>query len=419
MSSTSTNSTTFTGVITRICNFKYGFLSSDEHANIFFHFSELSDDAKAFVEVGTTVTFTTKPNGDKVQATGLQVTSAPGDNKFKDLEGVVQNGMQSRGFCFIKSDDETTYLFHSENLVNDDTSKEAGNTVVEGHKVIFDAQFNHKHSPPKPFATNVRIVPGQAEKNTESATLEHMPMRSSTTWQRSSRLGMDAADELSASPPRKLTRNSSVRDRASALSASAPVRRWSRTTNVTGEKLSDKPAGGLNMKSTTCKFGKRCTNKSCWFEHPNGRTIDGTATLTDEDNTSSGDEEAKITSMGKASLSLLVKAIVADTGKSSYLNVRNALQKAEYVGRALTREEKHSVGEILEELEGSSPTINTTKPRESFSRASSSNKAWSRGTGRSSFSRASFTGGRVSLADMCRDPSIHSRLSTANTGTCA
>merc|ERR1711865_906173 len=235
---------------------------------------------------------------------------------------------------------------------------------------------------------------------------------------------MGEADESrdSLSPPRKLNRNSSIQDRASAFKAQGPVRRWSRTTNTNGEggggeayNNKSSNAGGIDMKNNVCRFGKRCTNKSCWFEHTNGRAMDGTATLTDED--SSSDDTVKVSSMGKASLRLLVRAIVADTGKSSYLNVRNALQKPDQVGRDLTREEKNSVGEILEELESSaSASPKTITKRNSITREPSA-KAWSssRGTGRSSFSRGSFTGGRVSLADMCRDPSIHSRLSSANT----
>jgi len=401
----------YSGVITRICNFKYGFLSSDEHANLFFHFSELSDEAKAFIDTGSSVTFTTQPNGNnKLKAVGLQVIST--ESKFKNLEGEVTSGMQARGFCFIKSGD-VIYLFHSQNLVNDDASKEAGNTVTEGHKVLFDAEWNHKHSPPKPFATNVRIVTGQTELNATSAALEQQP----SNWQRGSRLGMDAA----TSPPRTLTRNSSVRDRASALKSTGPARRWSRTTNI-GDKMPSGNAGGLNMKSTGCKFGTRCTNKSCWFEHPNGRTMDGNVTEGGADE-SSDEESAKVFSMGKASLRLLVKAIVADTGKSSYLNVRNALQSAAYVGRALTGKEKDSVGEILEEGNSSlnSPKISMRGSLTTTFSAPGA-KTWSRGTGRSSFtnSRASSTGGfvrkSISLADMCRDPSIHSRLSSANSG---
>ena len=252
-SATTTPPATYTGVITRIFDFKYGFLSSDDHTNLFFHFSELTDDAKAFIETGTTVTFATAPNGsDKLKAVGLQVTSAPGDNKFKNLEGEVQNGMQARGFCFIKSGEEI-YLFRSDYLVNDDSSKEAGNTVAEGHKVIFDASYNHTYSPPKPFALNVRIVPGQTELNAASAALEELPMgtaRSSATWQRGSRLGMEADESRdSLSPPRKLNRNSSIQDRASAFKAQGPVRRWSRYGEGGGEASKSSNAGGIDMKN--------------------------------------------------------------------------------------------------------------------------------------------------------------------------
>merc|ERR1719284_422985 len=368
----SSTTTQHTGVITRICNFKYGFLSSDEHANIFFHFSELSDDAKAFVEPGQQVTFQTAPNGDnKIKAVKLQVISAAGDNKFKNLSGMVSSDMNARGFTLILEDETLdTYLFHATNLVNDEASKDAGNTVTEGHRVTFDAEWNHKHTPPKPFATNVRIVSGQTELNKVSSALEQQPMqpsRESSAWQRDSRLGLTALPEesdASSSPPNRLGsvgRMSSIRDRASALKSNAPVRRWSRTTNLSGENKSDKPAGGLRLTVTTCKFGRKCTRKDCWFSHTNGRIIDdGRTSLNDEEElcVPCGDADSldmsKVVSMGKASLRLLVKAIATDTGKCGYLHVRNCLQRGEYVGRALTRDEKNAVGEILEELEGGS-----------------------------------------------------------------
>jgi cold shock CspA family protein len=415
------SSTQHTGVITRICNFKYGFLSSDEHANIFFHFSELSDEAKAFIEPGQQVTFQTAPNGDnKIKAVKLQVISAAGDNKFKNLSGVVQGGMQSRGFCFIKEDETlATYLFHATNLVDDDASKEAGNTVTEGHKVTFDAEWNHKYNPPKPFATNVRLMSGQTELNKVSAAIEQQPMqpsRESSTWQRGSRLGLEALPEESdVSPPNRLGsvgRLSSVRDRASALKANAPVRRWSRTTNLSGENKSEKPAGGLRLTVTTCKFGRKCTRTDCWFEHPNGRQMDdGRTSLTDDSDDSSGDE--KVSSMGKSSLKLLVKAIVMETGKSGYLHIRNYLQKPEYVGRALTRDEKNAVGEVLEELE--KPTGSPTQMPTRESMKGMKGRSWRQSSNsRLPIARTSFANGRVSLSDMCRDPSLHSRLSCAN-----
>jgi len=423
------------GVITRICSYKYGFLKSEGHENIFFHFSELSDDAKATVEPGAKVTFHVKENqwtdDKKMKAIKIEVVSAPQENAFKNLEGVVQSDMKSRGFTFIDHDD-ATYLFHSTNLVNDDASKAAGNTVKQGHRVIFDAEWNHKYNPPKPFATNVRIVPGQDDLNAAAAALD----ADAGTWQRGSSLrgsmlslpgaiapeDADAADadgaRTSISPsgrPSLGARRGSVSDRASALKMNAPLRRWSRTTNAEGRKGAgqSKPSGGLRLTVTTCKFGRKCTRKDCWFTHTNGRIIDdGRTSLTDEEEVcvpcggADGVDMSKVASMGKASLRLLVKAIAADTGKCGYLHVRNCLQRGEYVGRALTRDEKNAVGEILEELEGGSTAAATA--------------AAARGAGRSSFSnsrlnRSSFTGGRVSLSDMCRDPSLHSRLSAANT----
>merc|ERR1719456_1057736 len=161
-------------------------------------------------------------------------------------------------------------------------------------------------------------------------------------------------------------RRGSVSDRASALKMNAPLRRWSRTTNAEGRKGKgagqSKPSGGLRLTVTTCKFGRKCTRKDCWFTHNNGRIIDdGRTSLTDDElcvscggGSDSDTDVSKITSMGKASLRLLVKAIAADTGKQGYLHVRNCLQRGDYVGRALTRDEKNAVGEILEELEGGS-----------------------------------------------------------------
>merc|ERR1719456_1296443 len=213
-------------------------------------------------------------------------------------------------------------------------------------------------------------------------------------------------------------RRGSVSDRASALKMNAPLRRWSRTTNAEGRKGKgagqSKPSGGLRLTVTTCKFGRKCTRKDCWFTHTNGRIIDdGRTSLTDEEElcVPCGDADSldmsKVASMGKASLRLLVKAIAADTGKCGYLHVRNCLQRGEYVGRALTRDEKNAVGEILEELEGGSAAA-ATKPSKPSAAARSS-------FSNSRLNRSSFTGGCVSLSDMCRDPSLHSRLSAANT----
>jgi len=379
---------------------------------IFFHFSELSDEAKAFVEPGCTVNFHMQENtwsaDKKMMATQLEVLSAPQENAFKNLEGVCKSDMKSRGFTFIECN-ETTYLFNITNLVNDDASRAAGNTAKTGHRVIFDAEYSHKYNPPKPYATNVRIVPGQD-------SLECAPCAEGGMWQRGSRLDLvddEQEDEsrASISPSGRPSANlrSSVSNRASALKANGPARRWSRTTDTTGAAKSDKPSGGLRILDKTCKFSRKCTRADCWFEHPKGRQIvDGLSMSDDDDSDSGSDDAAKVSSMGKASLRLLVNALVGESGRTGYLTIRNALQKSEYVGRELTRDEKNSVGEILEELDTTQGTTSkkpttTTAPKKSW-RDSSSSRLSSRSIG----------GARVSLSDMCRDPSLHSRISMSN-----
>jgi len=121
--------------------------------------------------------------------------------------------------------------------------------------------------------------------------------------------------------------------------------------------------------------------------------------LTSSDMVDSDDEEEKVISMGKASLKLLVTAIVAETGKWNYLATRNMLQKPEYVGRDLTRDEKTHVADILEEVGKSS----SEQRRPSL---------------RVPVKRSAFPQRRVSLEDLCRDPTLHSAIATANNSPC-
>merc|ERR1719178_171542 len=115
-------------------------------------------------------------------------------------------------------------------------------------------------------------------------------------------------------------------------------------------------------------------------------------------------------------LKLLIKAIVDGTGKRGYLHIRNYLQKPEYVGRTLTRDEKNAIGEILEELETTPAGSAAKKP----TRESTKGRSWRQSSNsRLPIARTSFANGRVSLSDMCRDPSLHSRLSSANNQACA
>jgi len=419
---------TIEGVVTRICNFKYGFIRSDVYENLFFHFSEMSDDAKAFIEAGSKVTFAVKENGwtddKKMKAVDIKVISAPGDkNAFKDLPGMVTCDMKARGFCFIENDGNT-YLFHSTNLVEDETSRAAGDTVREGYNVIFDAEYNHKYNPPKPFAVNVRIVPGQ-DFGTVSALSPNEP----------DKLDNKVVDTTAAASRSSLGGGrGSISNRASALRSAGPARRWSRTTGApttsTFASTSSKPAGGLRLTVTTCKFGRKCTRRDCWFDHPKGREMEDGLVLADDSDSDSGSGGEQQTcgpcSMGKESLRLLIKGVVAE-GKRGYLPVRNTLQKVEYLGRALTRAEKNSVADILEELDATTlPSATVTTSSSGTWRRSESTKWRSERRSESPpqrYSRATgITGttgsrpGRVSLSDLCRDPSLHSRLSACSRG---
>lgn len=518
--------TTYDGVITRICDFKYGFVKSDQFPNIFFHFTELSDDAKAFIEAGVKVTFRVKPNGTDVddnprmKAVKIQVISEATENEYMNMEGEVVGDMQDNGgaFCFIING-ETTYLFHVTNMVTDDASKAIENEPRAGHKVVFDAIWNHKYNPPKPFATRVRIVPGQAalasprgdesgsgaktwrrgnqleldDEETESIfsrnsspcvttdeQSEKMARLSSRGAERSAFLRSTFSGTSNISSPRRHRCIGENRDispsnaasasagtespRALALRSSAPLKRWTRTTKTSDDATiprtsiadnSPRLNGGQLPTSTPCKFGTKCTRKECWFKHPEGRGMDedsnkrypGGATPSAGGGTPCGSTpRSKPTykssytpresiddgtpSMGKASLNLLVQDIIK-SGKKGYVSIRNTLQKSEYLGRDLTREEKNSVGDILQELDAAGNQKQPTRPRlvgssgankkdKYLQQMSSPRKSWretASGRPPMSMERASFTVGdrpRVSLTDLCRDPALHTRLSSGS-----
>jgi len=61
-----------------------------------------------------------------------------------------------------------------------------------------------------------------------------------------------------------------------------------------------------------------------------------------------GSADDKPASMGAASLRVLVQALIQQ-GKTQYLVIRNSLQRPEYFGRALTREEKQTISDILQD----------------------------------------------------------------------
>jgi cold shock CspA family protein len=175
------------GVVTRICSYKYGFIQTKELKNIFFHFSELSDEAKAVVEPGCRVQYKVTTNewttDKKMKAVDIRVISTPEQNAYKNMKGVVHRELGPRGFGFIQSGN-TTYFFPTNELVADDECNKRGNTARAGDEVVFDASWNHKYNPPKPYATNVRLVPdlSASARPTLSARSQRMMTRSNSAF---------------------------------------------------------------------------------------------------------------------------------------------------------------------------------------------------------------------------------------------
>jgi len=113
-----------------------------------------------------------------------------------------------------------------------------------------------------------------------------------------------------------------VNNRALALKqCEAPVRMGSRQVSVTDD---------VAVKTST--------NRSV------GPVADGPTT--DDGESTTDDRPA---SMGVASLRVLVQALVQQ-GKTQYLVIRNSLQRPEYFGRALTREEKQTISDMLQDI---------------------------------------------------------------------
>jgi len=341
------------GIVTRTCGSKYGFIESYNLSNIFFHFSELSEEAMALVEPGCRVKFTLTVNQapsslGKPMAVKVEVINA--HNQLHNVRGVVDRALGPKGFGFIRCTDgkglesvgssqSLLYFFPSSHLVVDDESNRRGNTARTGDEVVFDASWNHKYNPPKPIASNVRLL---------------------------------ASPSRTLSAPRTIQRSVSVGTKITTLGSNNRDR-WS----------------VLNQK-----------------------------------------EESSHLSMGKASLRTLVEALVK-SGKTQYLQIRNSLQKPEYCGRTLTRDERQMVSDILQELlpQDESASKSPSLVMDSMPWQDQAKKAGIRwqNSSRRGLSRTSSLSpeagesrpplartSSISLSDMCRDPSLHSMLSAAN-----
>lgn len=147
-----------TGIVINTRQSKYGFIQTPDYPSLFFHFSELSDEDKALVDIGHKVSFEIElnPNNPKNnRAVHVRIISTR--STFKDVEGVVSIDMRTNGFCLIDANN-ASYLFFSSDLVNDEACRVVGNTVCRGQRVKFDIKLNYKYSPPKPYAINVRVL---------------------------------------------------------------------------------------------------------------------------------------------------------------------------------------------------------------------------------------------------------------------
>lgn len=354
------------GVITRICNFKYGFIQTVDLRNIFFHFSELSDEAKAFVEEGCKVTCSIATSAkNQQQAQSIVVESTPGNNQFKNKAGVVQRDLGPKGFGFITCD-SVTYFFAANELIIDAASTLNGDTARAGDKVIFDATWNHKYNPPKPCATRVRLQRSStsSKRSTSPTSVSNFETRAtpgSRSFKRAASMAAPATGNGSSEndqPP------SVINSRAVMLKrAAAPKRLGSRTVSKGDEEQA--------ISNTEASIA----------ETQAGRISSSTAALSVLDE---GDNNEGFQSLGSgmSTLKVLVRALL-NSGKTQYLVIRNELQKSEYFGRALTQEEKRAVTDILNDHQ---------KQMERYSR-SNSNSSYSGNS--SKYQRSSSRGGGV------------------------
>jgi cold shock CspA family protein len=295
------------GVVTRLCAFKYGFIQTDDLRNIFFHFSELSDESKALVEEGVRVTFKQTINDwtadKKPKAISIEVVnSLHGQQQYKDKKGVVSRELGSKGYGFIQSDD-VTYFFASTELVEDEVSASNGNTAVTGDSVIFDVKWSHQYNPPKPCAKNVRLVaPGKFSRSSSCTKRSTLQRSTSTFLPTTERISLHCAESGNTSP--------AVNSRAQMLRMSSPPKRLSRTMT-------------LEEQTVECS-----TSDQQRPSFPSQR------------------QSSHRQSIGSASLRVLVESLMKQ-GKTEYLVIRNELQTPEYLGRSLAMDEKHTITSIL------------------------------------------------------------------------
>lgn len=403
------------GVVTRICSFKYGFIQTADLRNIFFHFSELSDEAKAVIEAGCRVQYNLTTNqwttDKKMKAVDIQIVSSPEENAYKNMHGVVHRELGPRGFGFIHCEN-TTYFFPSNELVADEESNRRGNTARAGDEVMFDASWNHKYNPPKPYATNVRLVPlnGLGVPKTTRSSLNAVTLATTqsntdivnvvrnTSHERENRTPntrswrAERADATAARRSRSHARGSSL---ATLIPLEGGPVNTPAVGRTSGSRVSRvmgtcKPYSGdfaslqnSNLPNTSQEISVRVNNRALALKRCEAPVRMGSrqVSLANQPAETQSDpmvvaqvmsnvansqsqpdncESSALTSvkvglvhdgpasMGEASLRVLVQALVQQ-GKTQYLVIRNSLQRPEYFGRPLTREEKQTISDILQD----------------------------------------------------------------------
>lgn len=314
-----------------------------------------------------------------------------------------------RGFGFIHCEN-TTYFFPSNELVADEESNRRGNTARAGDEVVFDASWNHKYNPPKPYATNVRLVPlnGLGVLKTTRSSLNAVTLATTqcntdivnivrnTSHESANRAPNTRswrADATAARRSRSQARGSSL---ATLISLEGGPVNTPAVGRTSGSRVSRvmgtcKPYSGdfaslqdSNLPNTSQEISVPVNNRALALKRCEAPVRMGSrqVSLADQpaetqsdpvvvtqmicsvansqsqpDNCeSSALASVKVglvhddgpASMGEASLRVLVQALVQQ-GKTQYLVIRNSLQRPEYFGRPLTREEKQTISDILQD----------------------------------------------------------------------
>jgi len=187
-------------------------------------------------------------------------------------------------------------------------------------------------------------------RDSSSSTTAHMgdsPAVGKTSRNRVNRvLGSSSAYSGDFSNQQGLSQNSNetetvpMNNRALALKNCAPPsRKLSQQFSIPEEEPANIAAQAAQQKSENSNRRK----------NEIGDFLEEIDPAEEKDEDSSDETRHSMPSMGATSLKVLVRALVQQ-GKTQYLVIRNCLQTSEYFGRALNREEKQIISDILQEV---------------------------------------------------------------------